>query len=157
MNPTNKSQRTPKSRTSNRSVGLTKNLKVGALAEDLFRSVSTSEGLRGWWSTEISGSHAKGKELKLGFRGGHIVRISLAKAISPSIVEWNIKEHKPFNEWNGTRLSFSIEADGPDRSMLTFMHVGLLQECECYEVCQGGWDYYMASLKSFAEKGKGTP
>jgi hypothetical protein len=27
----------------------------------------------------------------------------------------------------------------------------------CYELCNNGWQYFMASLQQFAETGRGTP
>ena len=37
------------------------------------------------------------------------------------------------------------------------MQVGLLPSCDCYDVCSGGWDHYVASLAKYAAGEAGQP
>ncbi len=61
------------------------------------------------------------------------------------------------DEWPGTRLIFRLSADAQGRTVLDFEHIGLVPAFECYELCSGGWRYFMDSLRSFVETGRGTP
>lgn len=60
-------------------------------------------------------------------------------------------------EWKGTKLKWKIESKG-NNTELTFVHKGLVPSLDCYEICEAGWDHFFVnSLKSFLETGKGSP
>lgn len=60
-------------------------------------------------------------------------------------------------EWIGTRLLWHLER-ASEGATVRFEHVGLTPTLLCYDVCQAGWDYFfVASLKSYLDTGKGTP
>jgi hypothetical protein len=40
---------------------------------------------------------------------------------------------------------------------LVFTHDGFVKKDEAYERTRGNWEYFLASLKSYLETGKGTP
>ena len=40
---------------------------------------------------------------------------------------------------------------------LRFRHAGLNPRLECFNQCQAGWNYYLPSLRAYAETGTGTP
>jgi uncharacterized protein YndB with AHSA1/START domain len=137
--------------------GIAKTVVVDAPVEAVYRSVSTTDGFRGWWAKNIQGSDAKGGKLVLRFPGGHVATVSLAWAADPSGVEWAVTDHNEMKEWIGTSIIFAISATGTGKSRLDFLHAGLGPECECYEDCEGAWGYLMGSLKDFVEKGRGGP
>jgi uncharacterized protein YndB with AHSA1/START domain len=136
-------------------LGIEKSVEIDAPAKAVFDAVSTADGLRGWWCKDTTGSDAKGGELKLRFGGGHSTRISLAKATAPTRVGWNVLDHRPMREWDGTYFQFSIEKGDRERTTLRFLHAGLGPECECYAACGDAWDYLMGSIKNLVEKGEG--
>jgi hypothetical protein len=54
-------------------------------------------------------------------------------------------------------MSFEICKEG-DKTQLTFTHIGLVPEYECYNICTDSWgNYIKGSLKSLIETGKGNP
>lgn len=136
-------------------LGIEKSVEINSPAKAVFDAVSTAEGLRGWWCKNTTGSDAEGGELKLRFGGGHSARISPAKATSPNQVGWNVLEHRPMREWDGTYFLFSVKENGRGRTTLRFLHAGLGPDCDCYAACSGAWDYLMGSVKDLLEKGKG--
>ena len=47
---------------------------------------------------------------------------------------------------------------GDGGTTLTFTHVGLVEDHECYGVCVQGWDFYVGqSLRELVETGTGRP
>ena len=60
-------------------------------------------------------------------------------------------------EWEGTTIVFELASAGPDRTELTFRHVGLRPSLDCYDSCSLGWDHYLRSLRSLVETGTGMP
>jgi uncharacterized protein YndB with AHSA1/START domain len=137
--------------------GIAKTVVVNAPTGAVYRTVSTADGFRAWWCKNIAGSDAKGAELVLKFPGGHVARVSMAKSIKPSRVEWTVIGHNAMTEWIGTSLVFSISPTESGKSKLEFVHAGLTPKCECYGPCDGAWSYLMGSLKDFVETGKGGP
>ena len=60
-------------------------------------------------------------------------------------------------EWIGTTVRFDITAVG-DQTQLTFTHVGLVPDYECFDACTNTWGGYIgASLKSLITTGTGAP
>jgi hypothetical protein len=45
----------------------------------------------------------------------------------------------------------------PNGTRLLFTHDGFIEYDEAYEQTRGNWDYFLDSLKSYLETGKGTP
>lgn len=61
-------------------------------------------------------------------------------------------------EWIGTKIHFDIANENNTGSKLTFIHVGLSNPLECYEICRDAWNGYLqGSLKSLVTTGKGSP
>jgi hypothetical protein len=161
MNSPAESEPIERSRTS---VGSEKNKKWISKAVDirvspdaLYQAISTADGLRGWWCNNIMEDGSEGV-LQLSFKGGaHSARIRFDKGKAPSRAEWDVLEHRPLSEWNGTKLVFDIEKEDPKDSKLRFQHVGLNPDCECYGACNNAWSYLMESIKDYLENGKGGP
>jgi hypothetical protein len=61
------------------------------------------------------------------------------------------------DEWVGTRLVFRLIPEAEGRTLLDFEHIGLVPAFECYDLCSGGWRYFLDSLQKFAETARGTP
>ena len=60
-------------------------------------------------------------------------------------------------EWLGTKMRFEIEptVNGSD---ITFTHIGLQPDLDCFEICQAGWDFFfLDSLKLYLNEGEGKP
>ena len=152
----------PKTEASNRQpkkgqTGISKTVETHVPPDVLYRAVSTADGLRGWWSDELTNEGGTGGILTLHYRGGPITRVRFAGGEAPLRAEWDVIEHRPLSEWNGTKLVFTIERLGRSISKLRFRHIGLDSGCECYGMCNRGWSYYMESLRDFVESGKGKP
>ena len=124
---------------------------------DIYRAVSTADGLRGWWSKNVTIEDGSAEILLLRFPSAHVARIRLANGEAASRVEWDVLDHNAMPEWPGTKLVFVVEQNGPRTSRLQFQHVGLCPGCDCFVAVDNAWGYLMGSLKDFLEKGKGRP
>lgn len=117
-----------------------------------------------WWSEDFEGSgKTHGGTFTVRF-GGNIYKVFAVEALETDTrVVWlvtdsviDIPELQNRTEWVGTRIIWSIQADGL-ATLLNLVHEGLTPEVECYHICQAGWAQFVASLKAFAETGTGTP
>jgi len=118
---------------------------------------------RGWWSEDIAGRTAEAGDVWYYFaRDLHRCTLEVVESVPGKRVAWRVLDnHFSFTadktEWIGTTLVFDIErVDG--RTKLTFTHVGLVPDYECYEVCHDAWGTYInGSLKNLIVTGKGSP
>ena len=128
--------------------------------EEVFKAI---QNVRGWWSEEIEGKTANGgDEFKYHYEDIHRCKIKLIEVIPNQKIVWLIEENyfsftKDETEWTNTKAVFDISKQ-ENKTKLTFTHVGLVPEYECFEVCKSGWtNYIQNSLKKLIETGKGEP
>lgn len=141
-----------------------KELHFKAPASALYAALSTQEGLRGWWTPTCTVGDKVGDTARFEFAAGYkIMRIE--KLVPDRQVRWHcIENHhcatgpkmRP-NEWAGTTLVFRLNGDTLTHTVLRFEHLGLTPELDCYEMCEGGWNQFLASLKDYVETGVGAP
>jgi hypothetical protein len=119
--------------------------------------------VRGWWSQNVVGDTATaGAEWDYAYQDVHDCRIRVTETVPGERVVWLVLENRfSFTEnpaeWVGTRMVFDLRPAGKGTT-LTFTHVGLLEDHECYGVCVQGWDFYIGtSLRERVETGVGRP
>jgi uncharacterized protein YndB with AHSA1/START domain len=135
---------------------------VRAPRERVFDAVATVDGLRGWWTSDVTGSPSPGDELRFGFdEVDEWIAMRVDRAERPGVVEWTCvgQRHGPEHdaEWVGTRVIFTLVGRGPDECELSLRHAGLTPELVCYDQCANGWDHFIESLAAYAERGEGSP
>lgn len=139
----------------------TRRVPVHTSRERLFDAITSVEGLRGWWTADVTGSPEIGGELRFGFkRVDEVMTMRVDAASRPSRVQWSCVGHRvgsEDDEWLGTQLTFDLFERGPQACELSFRHIGLTEELVCYDDCKRGWEYFLTSLAAYAERGAGTP
>lgn len=116
-----------------------------------------------WWGETIKGeTQHQGDEFTFEVPGVHYTKQRLVEVVPDQRVVWLVTEAdltflKNRAEWKGTKIVFDIAKQG-DKTKLTFTHVGLRPDVECYNFCAPGWDQYVkGSLRLLIETGKGAP
>lgn len=116
-----------------------------------------------WWSEDFKGSsQVLGDEFSVTFGTVHYSKHKVLDFLPFKRIVWLVTDSKLSflknqKEWTGTKNIFEISTeDGKTR--LTFTHLGLLPNIECYGDCSKGWNYYLKeSLLPFILTGKGNP
>ncbi len=134
----------------------TKTIRVQASPDALYDAVTTADGLSAWW-THAEGSGDTGGELRFTMSAPDPLHIHVDAATRPTSVRWTVTECTFEPEWVGTHPTFSITPVDGDTSELEFTHVGLTDELECIDMCTAGWNHYLASIRDYAETGRGHP
>jgi uncharacterized protein YndB with AHSA1/START domain len=129
---------------------------VKASSEALFDALTTVSGLTAWW-TRVTGSGDAGGELRFFMNAPEPLVIQVEEATRPTSVRWTVTDCTFVTEWVGTRPAFTITAIDDDTCELQFRHHGLTPELDCIEVCTQGWNHFIASLRDYAEVGRGMP
>jgi uncharacterized protein YndB with AHSA1/START domain len=139
-------------------VDYTREIAFHAPAERVFDALTTLEGLAGWWTPIVSGNPKAGGELKFGFAGlDESIVMHVDKTSPPSAVVWTCLTNTGHPEWEGTRITFTLQACNESGGVLRFRHVGLIPRLTCYETCENGWERFLASLVQYGEHGNGSP
>jgi uncharacterized protein YndB with AHSA1/START domain len=121
---------------------------------DTYRSLTTLEGLAGWWTTDTQGNGDVGGVIKFRFgtRGGFDMKVL---ELEPARrVLWQVVEGP--SEWIGTKVSFDLKQDG-DFTAVLFKHQGWKAPVEFMHHCSTKWAMFLMSMKSLVETGKGAP
>jgi uncharacterized protein YndB with AHSA1/START domain len=138
-----------------------KSITVNKPADEVYSAIT--EHIQDWWSNDFSGTAAqKSDQYTIAF-GATQKTFGILEAVPNKQVVWKcIKAYidmpslKNKAEWVGTKLIWTLSATDQGTT-LTFLHEGLNQSFECYNVCEAGWDTFLASLQAYLVTGKGTP
>lgn len=138
--------------------GLTRRLTIAAPATEVFDAVATLEGLRGWWTSLVSGDTSVGGAVQLRFQGlDEQIVMRVDSAEHGRLLAWTCLENSGHPEWQSTEITFTLEAISAESTLLDFEHRGLVPSLACYETCEVGWDHFLASIASYVETGRGAP
>jgi hypothetical protein len=118
---------------------------------------------RGWWSEEIEGdTETLGAEFKYHYADVHRCKMKITELIPDKKVVWHMLENyfnctEDKSEWKGTKITFEIVKKS-DKTEIHFTHLGLVPECECFDICSNAWGTNIdRSLKNLMTTGKGMP
>ena len=131
-------------------------LKLKTSPEQVYEAITTSVGVRHWWTRDANMSEEVGGACELRFYGGDKVhRITVAELAPGRRVAWDVRAtFRP--EWTGTRIVFDLEPD-IDGTKLRFVHRGYPDADDNYAICTTGWGIYLACLQRYVETGEGSP
>lgn len=130
-------------------------------ASEVYKAIT--EHIAGWWSNDLAGAAAHaGDSFDIAF-GTTRKTFEIIEATPNKLVVWkcvkafiNMASLSNKSEWEGTTIFWDI-APAEQGATLTFLHKGLNQSFECYNVCENGWNIFLASLQAYIETGKGKP
>jgi hypothetical protein len=119
--------------------------------------------VRGWWSEDVEGRTAEAGDVwYYAARDLHHCTLKVIESVPGRKVTWRVLNNafsftEDKAEWIGTTIVFDLERVR-DQTKLTFTHVGLVPDYECYDVCHDAWGTYVqGSLKSLVTSGRGQP
>jgi uncharacterized protein YndB with AHSA1/START domain len=120
---------------------------------DVYKALTTRQGLAGWWTTDTQGDSEVGAVLKFRFGAGGF-DMKVLELQPPKYVLWQVVDGP--EEWIGTKVSFDLKQEG-DWTIILFKHQGWKEPVEFMHHCSTKWAVFLLSLKSLIETGKGAP
>jgi len=126
---------------------------IKASLNDVYKALTTVEGLSGWWATNTQGDGKVGGVLQFRFGAGGFDMKVLELAPGKSVL-WQVVDGPA--EWIGTKVHWDLKQDG-DYTMVLFKHEGWKEPVEFMYHCSTKWAIFLMSLKSLVETGKGAP
>jgi uncharacterized protein YndB with AHSA1/START domain len=139
--------------------------------EKVYRAISNIEEMKKWWvrKAELEGEGNVGSKYKFYYGESEFYNIIEVKKLEDGKkVVWEVLENKsPTPEgdvWKGTEIEFDLEEkklkrlEGKTVTILRFKHKDWTgEEDDFYADCNFHWAFFLGSLKSYLEKGQGTP
>jgi len=116
----------------------------------------------GWWASKVNGNSTHQGDVFTVLFGKTFSTIRISELIPGKKILWEVIDSlvplfKNEKQWNGTKMLWEIAAEG-DTTRITFTHIGLTPETECYTDCEAGWSFFIKEslLKLLTEK-QGLP
>jgi uncharacterized protein YndB with AHSA1/START domain len=129
-------------------------LTISASAASVYRAITEQEGLRAWWTTESFAKPEIGAVAEFRFGDRYRNKMRILRLDPVALVKWECLEGD--QEWIGTRFIFDL-TDNDHLTVLRFCHCDWREATDFYASCNYQWAYYMNSLKSYCETGRGMP
>lgn len=131
---------------------ITEELIIEVTPQRVWSALTQQNEIVQWWAYEAQIKPEVGTLAEFRFRqGAFILQFELAELDQDKKMRWTSRQGLP--QWAGTSVTWQLT---PIRSgtRLIFTHDGFAQ---VDERTRGIWVYFLASLKSYLETGKGTP
>ncbi len=126
---------------------------IAAAQNKVFEAVTSIDGLKSWWTAQVSGSSDIGDVLAFRFKGsGMDFRVTSQTA--GERVEWECISG--FAEWIGTKITFALDQN-EGKTRVRFEHSGWAATNDQYAAINFSWSRYMESLRQYCETGTGAP
>ena len=130
---------------------------IAVTPERVWTALTNPDEIGHWWTNDLNAQPEVGSlaEFRFGEWGDFVLRFEVAELDQGKKVHW-IYRFGSVAQWAGTSVTWYLE---PIQSgtKLVFTHEGFIQIDEVYEQTRLNWRYFLDSLKSYLETGKGTP
>ena len=138
-------------------VAIVKELTIGADPERVWNALTQPGEIGHWWTNDLNVTPEVGSlaEFRFGEWGDFVLRFEVAELERDKKVHW-IYRFSSVAQWVGTSITWQLEPVH-NGTRVVFTHEGFVKKDEVYEQTRGNWNYFLASLKSYLETGKGTP
>ncbi|MDD8017581.1 MAG: SRPBCC domain-containing protein [Bacteroidota bacterium] len=128
-------------------------------AAQVYKALTTLEGLAHWWTEEVTGDGKIGGKIEFSFRSptgelkGKMV-MEVQELNAQKDVRWRCIDGPA--EWIGTDITFELsQQDG--QTILLFRHRNWREAVEFTSHCSMKWAVFLLSLREYVETGKGKP
>jgi uncharacterized protein YndB with AHSA1/START domain len=130
-------------------------LTIEAAPQRVWGAITKPDEIVQWWAYQARVKPEVGSLGEFRFRPpAGVLQFEVAELDEGSKVHWISRQGPP--QWAGTSVTWQL-TPVPNGTKVVFTHEGFAQIDEANERTRGNWEYFLASLKSYLETGKGTP
>jgi uncharacterized protein YndB with AHSA1/START domain len=130
-------------------------LTIAAASERVFSALTQQDEIVLWWANEARVEAEVGSLGEFRFRPpAGVLQFEVAELDAGEKVHWISRQGPP--QWAGTSVTWQL-TPVQNGTKLVFIHDGFAQVDKPYEQTRRNWEYFLDSLKSYLERGKGTP
>ncbi len=123
---------------------------IKATPQQVFKALTTTDGLSHWWVSNTAGSAKKGGVILFGFCDMEVVEAKPGKLVKWKCVKaWG-------KEWPGTEVIFELKHK-EGQTFVLFTHAKWKKQVEFMRHCSTKWAVFLLSLKNYLERNEGRP
>ena len=123
---------------------------INATPEKVFDAITTTEGIKGWWSTDAKAEPQLGSLTEVAFYNRQaIFQLHVNQLESGKLVEWIAQHDMP--TWKGTTIRFDLSVNENGATVLNFNHSGFESMEGPYAMINTTWGSLMYILKQYVE------
>ena len=132
---------------------------IRSSANEVYRAISTIDGLANWWTEEVEGGEKIGSKIVFTFRSetgtvkGQMV-MQVTELTPDKNVRWQCVDGPA--EWVDTAITFDLSQQD-DQIIIIFGHRNWREPIEFMAHCSMKWAVFLLSLREYVETGKGKP
>jgi uncharacterized protein YndB with AHSA1/START domain len=130
-------------------------LTIEATPQRVWGAITEPDEIEKWWADEARVQPEVGSLGEFRFRPpAGILQFEVTELDKDKKVHWISRQGPP--HWAGTSVTWQL-TPVHNGTKLVFTHDGFAQVDTVDDQTRGNWEYFLASLKSYLETGKGTP
>lgn len=127
---------------------------IAAPPQRIFNALTQQEEIAHWWTEDLNAKPEVGSLAEFRFSGRtFIIQVEIAELKPERRVTWKSRQGRGFE---GTTITWQI-TPVQHGARVVFKQDGFAQADGAYEQTGKVWEYFLASLQSYLETGKGTP
>ena len=131
-------------------------LTIKATPENVFHALTEPDGITGWWSNHVTAEPKVGSLTDVRFENGGVMKMEITNLEVGKNVHWRCRL-SPHN-WEGSTITWDLMPISKGTKLLFGQHNLTVGDTGySIEETRAGWEYFLLSLKSYLETGKGTP
>jgi len=119
----------------------------------IYNLLTSTQGIGEWFTKAESSKYVEGGKLTLVFPNEEI-EFSIKTMQKDTRVIWHCTS--PDNPWYATDIIFELKPS-VDSTTVIFDHSGWPEITDLFRDCSMSWAYFLESLRTLIEEGKGTP
>jgi len=125
---------------------------IDAKRSDVFKALTSIEGLSKWWTTDASGNSNINGIIKFRFAENGGPDMKVVGFQTDQYVTWECVASP--HGWVGHIFTFKLD-DNEGKTRVRFSHDGWNDNDDFYAICSFSWGRYMESLRQLCQTGKG--
>ena len=130
-------------------------IRVHAKPDKVYKALTTADGLKGWFTSQIDGEVREGQDIKMFFSGKEPFQWHLARFQPDTRVHWECLDGP--GSAKGTAVTYVLSGEGQGQTVIECDHDGWPDGHEALATCNTLWGLLMGRLKQFSEDGKPNP
>ena len=127
---------------------------IDAPVEDVFKAITSIQGLQDWWTTGASGDPEVGGQITFPFTDEAQCVMNVHSKENNHTLIWKCVGGP--DDWIGTELSFELTPVS-GKTRVRFSHSGWAEQNDFFANCNFSWGKYLLSLRKLCETGTGAP
>ncbi len=134
-----------------------KELTIQATPRRVWDALTKPDEIARWWTDDVSIQPEVGTLAEFRFsQGTFVIQFEVAELDEEAKMSWITRQGPSTGHWTGTSVTWQLEPVHTG-TKLVFTHDRFVQADRRYEITRAWWEHFLGSLKSYLERGKGTP